>query len=122
MRGNEKYDIYGRIYKFVLRVFKLTKLLPRTTENLVLIKQVCRSASSIGANSQEASAAISKREFIRIWTIAKREAVETKYWLSLIGDTVDIKNITSKTSELLEENKQLIAIISTIILKSKKNS
>ena len=57
-----KREIHERIYKFVLQVLRSIKLIPRTTENLVLIRQVIRSASSIGANALEADGSETKKE------------------------------------------------------------
>lgn len=115
---NTKHEIHSRIYTFVLRVLRALKQLPRTSENNVLIKQVVRSSASIGANASEADGAESKKEFAHQFTIAKKEAKETYYWLSLLFDHNNIPK--TKSSSLLDENKQLIAIISKIILNAKK--
>ncbi len=117
---NEKprqIDIHRRIYQFVLRVINLTKQLNRTSQNSVFVKQITRSASSIGANSTEAEAASTKKEFTRCFTIAKKEAKETLYWLRLIADTND--PLKSRMEQLIQENDELVRIISSIILKSK---
>lgn len=112
-----KRDIHDRIYKFVLQVLQIVKILPKTTENLVLIRQVIRSSSSIGANALEADGSESKKEFIHRFTISKKEAKETYYWLSLISDhNLNLKN---SFSQVLDENKQLILIISKIIINTK---
>lgn len=112
-----KRDIHDRIYKFVLQVLQIVKILPKTTENLVLIRQVIRSSSSIGANALEADGSESKKEFIHRFTISKKEAKETYYWLSLISD--HNSNLKNSFSEVLDENKQLILIISKIIINTK---
>ncbi len=118
MEKNEQ-DIHDRIYKFVLTVLNEVKKVPRTTENIVLIKQVIRSAGSIGANAAEADGAESKKEFIHKFTIAKKEAKETWYWLSIIKDYN--QQIKDKFMNLLDENQQIIAIISKIIINSKNS-
>ncbi len=117
---NKRHEIHERIYKFVLRVLASVRALPRTPENNVLIKQVVRSAGSIGANAAEADGAESKKEFIQQFTISKKEAKETFYWLSLIAD----HNSSFKTrfGLLLDENQQIILIISKIILNAKNNN
>ena len=74
----EKREIHERIYKFVLQVFTSVKQIPKTTENIVLIKQVARSAGSIGANALEADGSESKKEFIHRLTISKKEAKDVK--------------------------------------------
>ena len=111
-----KREIHDRIYRFVLQVLIDLRTIPKTTENLVLIKQVVRSSGSIGANAAEADSAESKKEFIHKFTIAKKEAKETYYWLSLLKDH---NNQKENFVRLLDENSQLIAILSKIILNAK---
>lgn len=114
----QKREIHDRIYKFVLQVLQKVKLIQKTTENLVLIKQVIRSSSSIGANALEADGSESKKEFIHRFTISKKEAKETFYWLSLLSDHNPY--IKENFASLLDENNQLILIISKIIINAKK--
>ena len=114
---NKKRDIHERIYKFSLSVLDLIKIFPKSTENIVLVKQLIRSATSIGANASEADGAESKKEFIQRFTIAKKEAKETFYWLSLLSDHNPF--LKAKISSIWQENKELIAIISKIILNAK---
>ena len=114
----EKREIHDRLYRFALSILQLIKFIPKSTENLVLIKQVIRSSSSIGANALEADGSETKNEFIHRFTISKKEAKETSYWLSLISDhNIHLKK---KTEPLLDENRQLILIISKIIINTKK--
>jgi four helix bundle protein len=115
-----KHEIHDRIYKFVLLVLQLIKFIPKTTENLVLIKQIVRSSSSIGANASEADGSESKKEFIHRFTISNKEAKETFYWLSLISD--HNKVLKEKFKAVLEENRQIILIISKIIINAKKKN
>ena len=48
-------------------------------------RRVVRSATSIGANVEEADAAESKRDFVHKMSIAHKEARETRYWLRIVG-------------------------------------
>ena len=114
----DRREIHERIYKFVLSVLDSVKTVPTTTENLILIRQVVRSSGSIGANASEADGAESRKEFVHRFTLSKKEAKETYYWLSLLSD--HIPELKSKLSPLLEENMQLISIISKIILNTLK--
>lgn len=84
-----------------------------------MIRQVVRSSGSIGANASEADGAESKKEFIHRFTISKKEAKETYYWLSLLADH-NLK-IKPKFESILNENQQVIAIISKIVINAKKN-
>lgn len=121
--SKNRYEIHDRIYRFVLCVLDGVKEIPRTPENLILLKQVVRSSGSIGANSSEADAAESKKEFIHRFVIAKKEAQETQYWLSLLVDhNKQNKNLSKTLFPLTEEIRELLAIISSIIINSQKNS
>ena len=53
----------------------------------VLVNQIVRSATSIGANIREAQYAHSKADFIAKLQIALKEANETGYWLELLFRT-----------------------------------
>jgi four helix bundle protein len=116
--SDTKHEIHDRLYKFALSVLQIIKFIPKSTENLVLIRQVVRSSSSIGANALEADGSESKKEFIHRFSISKKEAKETLYWLSLISD--HNIGLREKFSQILDENRQLILIISKIIINSKK--
>ena len=117
---NAKRDIHERIYKFALDILDIVKTIPKSTENLILIKQLVRSATSVGANALEADGSETKKEFIHRFTIAKKEAKESFYWLSLISDhNTRLKKLFEP---YLRENKELILIISKIIINTKKNS
>ena len=53
----------------------------------VLINQLLRSATSIGANLHEAQYAQSTNDFISKLEIAQKECYETEYWLELLYET-----------------------------------
>lgn len=107
MQNAEKIkDIHERIYQFILRVLNLTKSLPKTTQNLILIAQITRSAASMGANDQEADGTDNK------------EGKETNYWLRLIEDTNP--TFKNRMESLRQEGKEIVKIVSTIILNSKR--
>jgi four helix bundle protein len=112
-------DIHERIYNFVIRVLNFVKELPKTSENLVLINQIIRSATSMGANDQEADGTDSRKDFVSKYVIVRKEGKETSYWLRLIGDM----NISFKPgmADLMQENKEIVKIISAIIVKTKSN-
>jgi four helix bundle protein len=82
---------------------------------VVMSKQLLASATSIGANVHEASAASSRKDFINKMTIAIKEARETKYWLELVQSSEIINN---DVSELLCLNNELIKILTSIVLTS----
>jgi len=115
--SNNQYPIHKRIFDFVVRVLNLVKALPKTNQNLVLINQITRSVTSIGANDQEADGATTKKDFIRCYTIVKKEAKETNYWLQVIAETNE--GFKQRMNQLVQEGREIEAIISSIIQKKK---
>lgn len=111
-------NIHPRIYQFVIRVLKLLKQLPKSPENIIIINQVARSVTSIGANDQEADGALTKKDFIHKYSLVRKEAKETEYWLNIIADTND--SLKGRMKNLLQENLEIIKIVTSIIYKTKQ--
>ncbi len=65
-------------------MFKLGRYLQQEQREYVVAKQIVRSGTSIGANSEEAVGAISRAEFSAKISIAYKEARETSYWPRLL--------------------------------------
>jgi four helix bundle protein len=107
--------VYEKAYKFAIRIVKAFKHLQETQKEYVLSKQILRSGTSIGANVAEANDAISDADFSSKMSIAYKECLETKYWLSLLKDT---DYITEKSFESMHTDADEIAkILFTIIKK-----
>jgi four helix bundle protein len=75
--------IRNRTFAFACAVAKLALQLQPRPGIRCLIDQLLKSATSVGANLEEAKAASSKREFVRYVEIALREAREASYWLRI---------------------------------------
>jgi len=93
--------------------------LPKNTAGFAIGNQVIRAGTSIGANIEEAQNAGSKKEFIRSLTIALKESRETLYWLRIIIESELLPE--QRLRLLIEENREIIKILITIIKNSKKN-
>jgi four helix bundle protein len=78
-------------------------------------RQAAAAATSIGANLEEAEAGQSRPDFISKCNIALKEARETRYWLRMIVRFVP----SERMNELIRESTELIAILTTIVRKSK---
>ena len=72
-----------------------------------------RSGTSIGANIAEANGAISDADFSNKISIAYKECLETKYWLSLLKDTgfISEKSFESMHGDAEEISKILFTIL-----------
>ncbi len=106
---------------YAVRAVKLFQFVRREREGvgLILGKQFLRSATSVGANLTEAQAAESRADFVHKNAIAQKEARERRYWLQLMqrAGMVSPKRLAS----LLGETDELIAIITAILVKTKRN-
>ena len=67
----------------------------------VLINQITKSATSIGANINEVNYASSRADFINKLHIALKECIETEYWIELLSGTGCISEDITK--ELQQE-------------------
>jgi four helix bundle protein len=79
--------VYDKAYQFAIRIVNAYQHLYKEKKEFVLSKQLLRSGTSIGANIAEANGAISRADFRAKMSIAYKECLETKYWLSLLKDT-----------------------------------
>lgn len=110
-------DIHQRIYDFVIRVLKLLKQLPRTPENNIIISQITRSVTSMGANDREADGTITRNDFAHKYSIVRKEGKETDYWLHIIADTHP--PLKPRMEALIAEGIEIIKIVSTITFNAK---
>jgi four helix bundle protein len=103
--------IVDRTFQFALSVVHLYKQLIEHKE-YILSKQLLGSATSIGANVEEAMAGHSRKDFLSKMVIASKEARETRYWLKLLDKSQLVKlDFTS----YLDEIEQIINIITAIV-------
>ena len=107
------FDFSVKIIKFCNRNHKSLSI------NRVIIIQLLKSGTSIGANIEEASAAQSRRDFLAKMYIAFKEAKETNYWLRLFKEAKLIS--LTDLDELLKESNSLINILAAITKSTKNN-
>ena len=92
-------------YQLALQIVNVYKELTNSKKEFILSKQLLRSGTSIGANVTEANGAISNADFSAKISIAYKESLETKYWLSLLKDSdylslIEFDKLHSNTDEL----------------------
>ncbi len=107
-------------YALAIEIVNVCKKLTADKKEYVLINQLLKSGTSIGANIREAEFAQSKADFISKMSIALKEAAETEYWLMLMRDTliIDLEN----SSRLLELVTEILKMLVSTVKKSKNNS
>ena len=106
-----------KTFEFALSIISLFIALKKENE-FIISKQLLRSATSIGANVEEAVAAQSKRDFIHKMAIASKEARETKYWLRLLSKS---ELTQTPVENYLIEIEHIINILTKIIKTSREN-
>ncbi len=114
-----KNIIQEKSYQFALKAVSAYKLLTIRKKEYKLSKQFLKSATSIGANIEEALGGQSSKDFISRLSIAFKEARETIFWLRLLQDSGYLQSSYSKP--LLENCEEICRILSKIITSSKAN-
>ena len=103
--------ILSKTFSFSISAIRLYKSLIVSKE-YDLARQFFKSATSICANVNEASAAISYKDFASKMSIASKEARESLYWLKII----EVGNFVNENlDDLKKENEQIINIITAIV-------
>jgi four helix bundle protein len=89
----------------------------------VVIYQISKSATSVGANYREANVARSSADFYNKIKICQSETNETIYWLEVINEMYWLSE-NEIIQKLLKEANELLAIFTSTILnlKTKKHS
>lgn len=106
--------------KFAARIVKLHKYLIKEKQESIISKQIIRSATSIGANANEAIYGQSKADFLSKLHISLKETAETEYWLRLLvlSDYITEAEGKSLIDDCLEIKRILVATLNT----TKQNS
>lgn len=106
---------YEKAYQFAIRIVNAYKYITQEKKEFILAKQLVRSGTSVGANLAEANGAISTSDFSAKISVAYKECLETKYWLSLLKDTryIDEKTFNSIYTDADEIAKILFSILKT---------
>lgn len=114
-----KISLEKRIFEFAVCILKFLKKMQYSIVNKVIINQLAKSATSIGANFEEAQGASSKKDFLMKMAIAHRESKETNYWLRIIKET-DTAN-SHELHQIIDESKQIRNILGSIVGKVRRS-
>jgi len=87
--GETPYALADRLFSFAVKIIKQVRTLPKSKEYSVITYQIVKSSSSMGANYEEAQAAVSRADFGNKVGYSLKEARETHYWTRIIVATLD---------------------------------
>lgn len=111
------YKISHRCFYFSKEVIMFVRDCKYESIYRSLFDQLVRSTTSIGANVVEGKSGSSKKDWRNFYVIALKSANETKYWLCLISETMEVPK--EKVRVLIQEADEISKIIASIIINSK---
>ncbi|MDI6885128.1 MAG: four helix bundle protein [archaeon] len=118
---NNKKNLSERLLDFGVNIVRLTVKLNKTTVGRHIGDQLMRSATSSGANYEEACGAESKADFVHKMQLVLKELRESLYWLKLIERSKLIPD--ENLQPLLAEAEELVKIVAkTLFLFRKKKT
>jgi four helix bundle protein len=107
-----RFDLEERTARFGENSIRFAKQVVLNPVTEPLIRQLVRSATSIGANYCEADDSGSKKEFRYRISVCKREARETKHWLRMLAAGAPEHKADAR--QLWQEAKELHLIFAAI--------
>ena len=106
--------------QFAVDMVNLCTDIKENRKSNILLNQMLRSGTSIGANIHEANYASSKADFINKFQIALKECYETDYWLGLFKATYIIT--ANEYEELYSKCSKIRKLLISSITTAKENS
>ncbi|KUG24929.1 hypothetical protein ASZ90_005256 [hydrocarbon metagenome] len=115
-----KNELSDRLLKLAVEIIIYLRTIKNSEESKIIKYQLIKSATSSGANYEEAQGAPSKTDFSNKVRIALKEMRESNYWLKVIKEAkIDNQPILEK---LLNESEELKRILGKIASKTRKGS
>lgn len=114
------YDLEERTAVFGESIIDFGKSIPKNAITDVLVGQVVRCGTSVGANYCEADDAGSKKEFRYRISVAKRESRETKFFIRMIVRAEP--SLADAGRVLWQEAKELNLIFGAILRSTPRRS
>jgi len=113
----ERIKLSERLLDFGAAILKLVR---KSSFDWYLSKQLMRSATSAGANYEEACSGESRADFIHKMQIALKELNESLYWLRLMEKSSESRN--QELLYLIQENRELCAIFVKSVVTAKSRT
>jgi len=112
--------IKDKSYKFSLDTINLVRKFSRNSESYIISKQLLRSATSVGANVEEAVSGFSRNDFTFKMNLALKECSESSYWLRLVKDS-NILN-SCDLDKAIQDCEEIRKILTSIVKTAQENS
>jgi four helix bundle protein len=112
------YELRERAFQFGVMVVEFVESLPPGVASREVGRQLVKSGTSIGANVEEGDVAESARDRAHKFSIARKEARESRYWCQVIGEAA--VGDPDAAAYLADEALQLVRILSRMIQGAKQ--
>jgi four helix bundle protein len=100
----DENDLSKRLFKFAVDVIKMLRSLKGGNDIKIISNQLGKSATSSGANYEEAQGAVSMADFGNKVGISLKEMRESNYWLRILKELFpsnkEIIRLTAESFEL----------------------
>ena len=106
-----------RTKRLALRTIRLCRTLPRNQESSIIIRQLLRASTSVGANYRAVCRARSTADFVSKLGIVLEEADETLFWIEPLVDSGIAP--PDRVAPLLAEANELVSIFVASLRTSK---
>lgn len=106
--------------RFAVDIVNICTKIKEEKKVAILVNQLLRCGTSIGANIHEANYAASRADFINKLQIALKECYETDYWLELLRNTENLSEDHYK--QLFIQCSKIRKILTASIKTAKSNS
>ena len=114
-------ELSDRFIIFAVSVYRLEKLMVKSFSGRHVYMQLFRSATSCGANYQEAIGAEIKRDFAHKLQIVLKEIREVDFWIGFMQQSKIMNCDDANLLVLKKESEELVSIVSKTLITLKKN-
>ena len=102
-------EFKAKTKSFALGIIRLVESFPHTGSRGIMLRQLLRSGTSVGANYRAACRAKSVADMVAKLRIVEEECDEAIYWMELLKESGQIK--AEEVADLLPEANQILAMI-----------
>ncbi|MFA5308404.1 MAG: four helix bundle protein [Dehalococcoidales bacterium] len=110
--------VWQKAHALTLRTIKASESIKRSYASDIIIRQLLRAITSIGANIAEGYGRNEGKEYVRFLQIAYGSANEADNWLNVLKDAALMQPETA--DELLETDQEIQKMLATLIKRIKE--
>ena len=112
-------NIREKSFVFAVKIIGVYQHISEIKKDFMLSKQLVKSATSVGANINEAVMGISKKDFLFNMNTALKDAQETEYWLRLLHETHYLSE--REFQSIYDDSIELLKMLTSIVKTSREN-